>query len=246
MPPPLVFLPTPGSFVWLLQSRPTHVEVKGEAMKTQLSRIAVGVAALFAATSVPAQTTGDVSLSLDLTGSMAVLSFYSTVNVEIPLDTLFVPTGCTAGTGDHYSCDEGVGTPDPTVATLNGANLEANFDDVPPPTFPVTLTNTPLILQDVWSVSSIGGDANSTLTVALAATPTTLQGPGASTINLIAAALQSTGATGNDTATITFPDPGLVTPRVGDVRINLDFTNTVQSGLHTRASFEYTLTLTNT
>lgn len=210
-------------------------------MKTALRQMTVlALASALFAGGAQAQVTGDTELSITLTGEMAILSFYSNLNVNVPV-TLFAPTGCTQGTGDHYACaTAGLQT---STATLSGGELDAGFTALAAPTLPAVLTNLPLILNNVWAVRSIGGaSANAQLGIALGNATLSF---GASQIGLVSAALRSTGATGTDTATISFPDPGLVTPRVGNVRINLNLTNATLVGAHVGGGAEYTLTLTN-
>ena len=207
-------------------------------MKTKMIALS---AALLASGSVFAQASGDTTLDINLTGEMAILSYYSSLVVNLPL-TQLAPTGCVADTANDFEC--ATAATQTATATVSAGNINAGFTAPPAPTFPVVLTNAPLILQNVWAVRSIGG-ATADSTLAVAQGNTTLTGAGGSTIGIVAAAVQSAGSTNNDTATITFADPGLVTPRVGNVRLNLNLTNAIRSGVHTAAGSEYTLTLTN-
>jgi hypothetical protein len=207
-------------------------------MKTKMIALS---AALLASGSVFAQAVGETTLDINLTGELAILSYYSTLQVDLPL-TQLAPTGCTADTANDFEC--ATAALQTATATVSGGNINAGFTAPPAPTFPVVLTNAPLILQNVWAVRSIGG-ATANATLAVTQGNVNLTGPGASAIGIIAAAVQSAGSTNDDTATITFADPGLVVPRVGNVRLNLDLTNATRSGVHAAAGSEYTLTLTN-
>ncbi len=206
-------------------------------MKIKL--LALCVAALVSS-NVFAAASGDVSVEVDLTGELAILSYYSSLRVTLPL-TQLAPTGCVADTANDFDC--ATAAQQTAAATVSGGNINATFTAPPAPTFPVVLTSAPMILENVWAVRSIGGaSTDSTLGITQG---NTILSNGASQIGIVDAAVQSAGATNTDTATITFGDPGLVTPRVGNVRLNLNLTNTTGNGVHTTGGSEYTLTLTN-
>lgn len=212
--------------------------------------VALGIGASSTAWSAAA---GNSSTALNLTGQLAVLSYYSNLAVNLPL-TQLAPTNCTADTANDFECaNTALRT---RTTTRVGGELRANFNPVSGllnVTFPVNLISAPLILQNVWAVRTIGGTgffaATSTLTLAVLNTGTPL-GNGASQIGLqgLASGLihnNTSGVIGNNTLVTGFTDAGLVNARTGSVRINLNFLNTTLNGNHTRAGAEYRLTLTN-
>ncbi len=216
-----------------------------------LVAVALGIGLSSAAWSA---ATGNSSTALNLTGRLAVLSYYSNLAVDLPL-TQLAPTNCTADTPNDFECaNTALRT---RTTTRVGGELRANFNPVTGllnVNFPVNLINAPLILQNVWAVRTIGGTgllgATSSLTLALL-NPLTPLSNGASQVGLATLSVpglihnDTSGVIGNNTPVTGFTDAGLVNARTGSVRINLNFLNTTLSGNHTRAGSEYRLTLTN-
>ncbi len=202
-------------------------------------------------TQVHAAATGNVSAQVNLTGELAILSYYSDLKITLPLTELAPGAPCVGDTANDFHCENS--TLRTRTATQTGGELRANFAPnagLGIPNFPVLLIAAPLRLDNVWAVRTIGGggffSGSSTLTMAmLNGGAPLINGSSQLGISSVLFALRSAGATGSGTPALFFADPGLVNPRVGGVQFTLNFTNTTSAGLHTRAGAEYRLTLTN-
>lgn len=220
-------------------------------------RLALAAACALAASSLfPtaafAQATGNVDVDINLQNGITILYYYSSVDVNINLTDVAgtLPASCTGST-DTFACNQGAAaaavTAVPTPAVTPTA-LVANFN-IAPPALGLSASALPLVLQNIWAVRAAGGASTTTVAVAAGA-GTTLTGPVAgNTIGLSGYQVQS-GAAG-PAASIQFPDPGLGTPRSGDVRLNLNLTNATALGLYSTTAgsntdVNFVLTVTST
>jgi hypothetical protein len=216
-----------------------------------LSALALAIGAL-APSPAQSQASGTVDVDINLQNGITILYYFSALDVNVNITDIVgtLPAGCSALTaGAETACamsPAAAVTASPTGGPP-ATSLQANFN-IAPPALGLNPAVMPLVLQNVWAVRAIGGGANTS--VAIAAGTTTLNGPSGATMVLGAFQVASTGATGSPGATISFPDPGLVNARSGDVRLNLNMTNATQTGTYSTATpagdTNYTLTVTNT
>ncbi len=220
----------------------------------RLAALALASAACFPS-GVFAQAQGSVDVDITLNNGITILYYYSSVDVNISLTDLFgTPVGCVAGTGDTRACAVA-----PLAAAVNaapvGGQLVANFN-INPAALSINPSAVPLVLQNLWAVRAVGGTANTT-TVAIAAGLTTLNGPSGSTIGMSNFRVQTpafgAAAAVGPAVSVQFPDPGLVTARPGDVRIDLNLTGANALGdysttgaIGSNADSNFTLTVTST
>jgi hypothetical protein len=186
---------------------------------TRKTMQAVSAAVLLASAGISqAQIAVDVDINI---GAITILYAFDDIDVNIPntaLAAILAGTAtCATGTlSEECNLGDGGG---PVNAAENAGNLEANFNINVPCVAPANNVN--LVLQNVWAVRAIGGTtANTTVDVIV---------PGGTTIT------NGTSSIGVNSATATpgtFTDPGLGTPQVGDVTLNLDFTNVDAAGNH--------------
>jgi hypothetical protein len=159
----------------------------------------------------------DVDVDIDI-GEITILYAFTDIDVEIDSTALgaILANGCVAGT-NSIECDEG-DAGGPITAVENTGTLEATFD-IAPGLFDPSAVD--LVLENVWAVRAIGGTtANTTVTATLGADNVLTNGASAITVN------DATAAPG------TFADPGLGTPQVGDVTLELDLTGITAAGNH--------------
>ena len=199
--------------------------------------------------SVFAQATGNVDVDINLQNGITILYYYSSVDVNINLTDIAGTAGCTGAAGT-FACSQGAAAAAVTAAPtppVSPTALVANFN-IAPPALGLSATALPLVLQNVWAVRAAGGGATTTVSVAAGA-GTTLTSAGGSTIGLGSYQVAS-GAAG-PAASIQFPDPGLVTPRSGDVRLSLNLTNATELGMYSTTAgsntdVNFVLTVTST
>lgn len=219
----------------------------------RLAAIALASAACFPS-AVLAQAQGSVDVDITLNNGITILYYYSSVDVNISLTDLFgAPAGCTVA-GDTRACAIAP-LASPVTATPLAGELVANFA-INPAALSINPGAVPLVLQNLWAVRAVGGSANTT-TVAIAAGPsTTLNGPAGSTIGMSNFRVQTpafgASAAVGPGASVQFPDPGLVTARPGDVRIDLNLTGATSLGdysttgtIASNADSNFTLTVTS-
>jgi hypothetical protein len=237
-----------------------HANYQGYSIVTSKLRFVPCLAALALASAacfpsaVFAQAQGSVDVDITLNNGITILYYYSSVDVNISLTDLFgTPAGCTAS-GDTRAC---------AIAPLAGAvtavptagELVANFN-INPAALSINPGAVPLVLQNLWAVRAVGGTANTT-TVAIAGGASTLNGPSGSSIAMSNFRVQSpvfgAAAAVGPGASVQFPDPGLVTARPGDVRIDLNLTGAATLGdysttgtIGSNADSNFTLTVTST
>jgi hypothetical protein len=193
--------------------------------------------ALFGGTTASAQN-AVVDLNVTLS-PITILYYFSTVNVTVPSSAM---AGLLCGTGvasatygagnDTANCN--MGATGALAATGSGAGLTANGAIGSPGGFNAAAV--PLTLQNVWAVRAVGGTTASTTVSISLGTSTSLLSPagvGPSSIVLSAPLVStSTASAGNNTAAVTFPDPGLVNAQQGNVALTLNMTNALVSGLY--------------
>lgn len=173
---------------------------------------------LAAAGATQAQIAVDVDIDIN---AITILYAFDDLDVNIPSTALAAildgTATCVTGTNSE-ECNLGDGG-GPVNAAENAGDLEANFNINVGAVAPSN--NVDLVLQNVWAVRAIGGTtANTTVSVTV---------PAATTITNGASSIAVNGAT---VTPATFADPGLGTPQVGDVTLNLDFTNVTAAGNH--------------
>lgn len=159
----------------------------------------------------------DVDVDIDV-GEITILYAFTDIDVDIDSTALgaILANGCVAGT-NSIECDEG-DAGGPVTAVENSGTLEATFD-IAPGLFDPSAVD--LVLQNVWAVRAIGGTtANTTVTATVGANNVLANGASVITVN------DATAIPG------TFADPGLGTPEVGDVTLELDLTGITTAGNH--------------
>lgn len=202
-----------------------------------------GLASLGLVTSANAQNNVDVDLVIG-GGGIAILNYYSAIAVDIDsadLADLAEPTcSPTAGVAN---CDDG--TTGTLTATASGTDLTADGGLTPTATG-VDLSSVNLDLDNVWSVRSIGGGPNTTVSVAIGTGTILSNGTGSIGVNSVAVYSDSDPTPGT---TAVFPDPGMGAANAerGGIRLELDLSNaTVVGGSYSAASSTYTITVNNT
>ncbi|MFC3193937.1 hypothetical protein ACFODZ_06765 [Marinicella sediminis] len=164
----------------------------------------------------------DVDVDIDV-GAITILYAFSDIDIEIDATALAVlyATGCVSGTLSE-ECDLGGDDLNASVTAVeNAGDLEATFDigtEIGALTFDPSSVD--LILENVWAVRAIGGTATTEVTATLV--DGTLSDGATSVITI-------------NTATATpasFTDPGLGTPEIGDVTLNLDLTGVDDDSNH--------------
>jgi len=210
-----------------------------------LAITALAAGSLIATQRAEAQVAVDVDISL---GGITILYYYDNINVNIPdavLASLLMPAGCVAG----VSCVvPSPGTIDATNPSPGRLNWLGTVNGTPAPT---DLSSIDLNLQHVWAVRAIGGSsANTTVTIAGPALPSSIAGASGS-IGVVSRAI-ATGASatcGPGSTTATFADPGLGVALQGSVCLELDFSSAVQGpfiGSGDTGDTVYTLQVTGT
>lgn len=201
--------------------------------------LVIAAGALLGAGTASAQANAVVDLNVTLS-PITLLYYFSTVNVTVPSSAM---AGMLCGTGsvgaiynsDRANCNLGATTP--LTASGSGTGLTANGAiGTAPGGF--NASTVPLTLQNVWAVRAIGGSASTSVTITLGASTTLLLGgTGTPSIVLSAPTVSTSSATsGNGTATVTFPDPGLVNAQQGDVGLSLNMSNATASGLYSSSA----------
>ncbi len=211
---------------------------------------ALGAAAVaaFALAVVPGESraqSGNVDVDITI-GGITILYYVSDVDVTLDATAiagLMNVSGCTAG-ANGFACNSGALAGGSQVATYNAAadqfEIAGSFTPAPAPD--TAITNVPLLLNDVWAVRAVGGtSANTTVGVALGASTVLNSQGGTGTITLVSAG----------PAADTFADPGLGTPRFGDVTLNLDLSGVRSGGLYSTtasdtADVNYVVSITGT
>lgn len=219
----------------------------------RLAALALVSAAVFPSGAF-AQAQGSVDVDITLNNGITILYYYSSVDVNISLTDLFgTPPGCTA-VSDTRACAL---APPGAAVTANpvAGELVANFS-INPAALSINPGAVPLVLQNLWAVRAVGGSANTTTVTVAAGPSTTLNGPSGSSIGMSNFRVQ-TPAFGaapavGPAASVQFPDPGLVTARPGDVRIDLNLAAATALGDYTttgtlasNADSNFTLTVTS-
>lgn len=201
-----------------------------------------GLASLGLVTSANAQNNVDVDIVIG-GGGIAILNYYSAIAVDIDsadLADLASPT-CSPTAG-IANCDEG--SSGALTATASGTDLTA--DGGLTPTGAGTLSAVNLDLDNVWSVRSIGGGPNTTVSVAIGTGTTLTNGTGSIGVNSVAVYSDSDPTPG---ATAVFADPGLSAANAerGGIRLQLDLSDaTIVGGTYSAAASTYTITVNNT
>ena len=204
--------------------------------------LAIALGALFGANTASAQAPAVVDLNVTLS-PVTLLYYFSTVNVTVP-STALASMLCGTGTaGTIYStsaanCD--LGATGTLNATGSGSGLTANGAiGTTPGGF--SAATVPLSLQNVWAVRAIGGvSANTTVSITLgASTSLTLNGAGGAAPSIVLSTpLVSTTpvVSGNNTAAVTFADPGLANAQQGNVALTLNMSNATAAGLYSTSN----------
>jgi len=196
--------------------------------KKNLTRVAV--AAMLAATLVVAPLSEDAqaqsaegTTAFSITfPSVVVLHYWSILNMTLSTAELtdFL-IGNTTGEDDR-------GTQGSVAISNNAGTMEADAAITSSVTDPTAVT---LHIQNAWAVRAIGTSGTPNVTMSFTASSATLTGPG---VNSMGASSYFVGTGGSvpTLTTVTFAAPGLSTPEVGDVALDLDLTNAAQSGTY--------------
>ncbi len=190
----------------------------------------VAVVALLAATMVVAPVSKDAqaqsaqgatAFSISFP-SVVVLHYWSALNMTLSTAELtdFL-IGNTTGNDDR-------GTKGAVTISDNAGTFEADAAITSSVTDPAAVT---LHVQNAWAVRAVGTAALPNVTMSFTASSTTLTGPGA---NSIGASNYFVGTGGGvpSTSTVSFAAPGLSTPEVGDISLDLNLTGAGQSGTY--------------
>ena len=113
------------------------------------------------------------------------------------------------------------------VITDTGTNFEAEAAITSSVTSPTAIT---LHIKNAWAVRAVGTTSGKNVTVSFSATDASLAGPTGNTIGATAYSVGLASATAPSAATVSFPSPGLVTPELGDVALDLDLTGAGEAG----------------
>lgn len=222
-----------------------------------LSGIALfGLAALGVSTNARAQALPvDVDITVEA-GGIAILNYYSTLDVSIdPADLAALQAVDTcAPTSGLANCSKVPTAPGDANLGAGAGGGDLNADGGLTLTIPATsLRNVRLDLDNVWAVRAIGGLANSTTVTVLpgTGTATTLTNATTSSTILIVDAEGYAMTGGLPNSDTTFPDPGLVSPQYGGVQLTLDVSNALTPGVYSTAvgsdvDPNYTIEITGT
>ena len=152
--------------------------------------------------------------------SVVVLHYWSTLNMTLSTAEMtdFL-IGNTTGDDDR-------GTKGAVTISNNAGTMEADAAITSSVTDPTAMT---LHIQNAWAVRAVGTGSGNNVTVSFTASSASLAGPNA---NSIAASNYSVGTGGAvpSAATVSFSAPGLSTPEVGDVALDLDLSGAGESG----------------
>lgn len=210
-------------------------------IQSSIRGLALCVAAAFGLSiSTPSQAQVEVDVDITL-GGLTILYYYNQLDVTIPAAAFAgLIDSCTPITNGQ-GCSEGAASA--LTATADGVGFTADAA-IAPDTGALNLSAVPLDLDNVWAVRAVGGSsANTELTFAV--------GAGATLVNAGGGNIQVNSALGYvaaaPAATVSFSDPGLVTPTNGGVRLVLNLTNATSSGEYSGASnATYTISISGT
>lgn len=174
-----------------------------------------------------AQATGATDVDINLP-DIVVLHYFSNVDISINASTLETFLGFGGN-----SVDEGTTTASNSLTP--DLDISSSLTD---PTGDPTAAN--LTLSNAWAVRALGGSGSS-IQISIANTDGTLSNATGGSITVSSVGVQVGG--GGFATTQTFAPTGLVTPKVGDVQLELDLSNATRSGDYLDGV--YTLTVTN-
>lgn len=154
--------------------------------------------------------------------SVVVLHYWSTLNMTLSTaDLTDFLIGNTAGNDDRGTKGS------VSIADVSGT-MTADAAITSSVTGPTAVT---LHIKNAWAVRAVGTAAKPNVTMSFTASSSSLSGPGT---NTMAASNYFVGTGGGvpSSATVSFTAPGLVTPEVGDIALDLDLTGAGQSGTY--------------
>jgi len=186
--------------------------------------------ALLAATLVVAPVSKDVQAQ-SASGATAfsisfpnvvVLHYWSALNMTLSTSVLtnFL-IGSTSGDDDQ-------GTKSSVAISDNSGTFEASAAITSSVNSPNAIT---LHIQNAWAVRAVGTGSGNNVTVAFTASSSSLTGPNS---NSIAASNYYVGTGGGvpSSSSVSFSAPGLSTPEVGDVALDLNLSGAGESGTY--------------
>jgi hypothetical protein len=212
-------------------------------IQSSIRGLALCVAAAFGLSiSTPSQAQVEVDVDITFNG-LTILYYYSELDVTVPASAFagLVAANC-AGITNGIGCDQGASAALTATGDASGLTANAALVAAAPS---ISLTAVPLDLDNVWAVRAVGGaSGNTSLTFAVAGGATLVNGAGEIEVN---SAQGYAGTSGTPAATVTFADPGLVTPQNGGVRLLLDLTDATTNGTYSGAADDtYTITISAT
>lgn len=212
-------------------------------IQNSIRGLALCVAAAFGlAISTPSQAQVQVDVDITFNG-LTILYYYSELDVTVPASAFagLVAAGCT-GITNGIGCNQGTAAALSATGDAAGLTADANLAAA---AALVPLNAVPLDLDNVWAVRAVGGaSGNTSLTFAIGSGATLVNGAGSIGV---ASAAGYVGASGTPATTVTFADPGLVTPQNGGVRLMLNLSNATTNGTYSgTASDTYTITISAT
>jgi hypothetical protein len=192
------------------------------------SLIVVGVA-LMAPGIASAQAVGSTDIDVSLP-DIVILHYFSNVDITITQSAL---GNFLTGVAGDAAIDEGVASPAAGGFTQNVALSPSALSGDP--------SSAVLTIQNAWAVRSISLAGGTDTQLVITNSDNTLDHASTSaSITVTGVAVDDGSSNGS---TVTFPAPGLVSPRMGDVELTLDLTNAVNAGEYQDG--EYTLTASN-
>ncbi len=197
--------------------------------RSNLKRVALAGATAIALSSAAlnAQAAqGDTDIDITL-GSVVILHYFS--NVDINLTNANMLQFLTGGTADAF--DEG---------TQAGTSFLANLAISPSALGGGDPAAANLQLQNAWAVRAIvppsaGAPGSPEVEVEIQSIDDTLSTAGGATITIDTFEVGSNAT--NAGSTYGFPSPGLVTPEVGSVYLELDLSNADEAGVYNDGQF---------
>jgi hypothetical protein len=197
--------------------------------KCLIASLIIMGAALVAPGTASAQAQGSTDIDISLP-DIVILHYFS--NVDIAITQSALGTFLTGAAG-NAAVDEGSASPAAGGFTQNVALAPTALSGDP--------SSALLTIRNAWAVRSISLAGGTDTQLVITNTDNTLDHTStAASITVTNVAVDDGSSNGS---TITFPAPGLVSPRMGDVELTLDLTAAVNAGDYLDG--EYTLTASN-
>jgi hypothetical protein len=155
--------------------------------------------------------------------NVVVLHYWSTLSMQISTaDLTDLLIGNTTGADDQGSSG--------TISISNNAGT-LETDAAITDTGVTDVSAVTLHIQQVWAVRAVAGSGED-VQMSFTASSASMSGPNSTSIDVDNYYVGATGGAAPSSATYDFSPPGLVTPEIGDIALELDLTDATESGTY--------------